>query len=254
MKSIKIFSGKSTLYSKYRANYSNALITHLYSNVGINKNSCIADIGSGTGMFSKLLLDRGSKVYAVEPNDSMRLTAENELSHYENFISVNATGENTQLPQNSIDYITVAQAFHWLDMELFIEECKRIIKPNGEIIVIYNRKRKEADVNVKLAELITRYYPNYEDIINHWELRETKILDFFRNKFDFISYENTISNNSQEFIGRTLSHSFSKNDEEYIAELKKFFVNYSKNDILYVPNDTIAYIGTVNHFKPLERG
>jgi ubiquinone/menaquinone biosynthesis C-methylase UbiE len=245
MKNTEVFTGKSNLYSKYRANYSKTLITHLYSNVGLNSNSHIADIGSGTGMFTKLLLDQVSKVYSVEPNASMRMVAENELSHYKNFISVNATGENTLLPRHSIDYITVAQAFHWLDTDFFIVECNRILKTNGKVIVIYNRKKKEAEINKKLAELIKKYYPDHKDVINHWELRENKIMKFFNNKFEFVTYKNDITNNLQEFIGRTMSHSFSENNEDYIAELKEFFEKYSKNDIIYVPNDTIAYIGTI---------
>jgi len=97
--------------------------------------------------------------------------------------------------------------------------------------------------------LIMEYYPDYEDIINHWELRENKITEFFKHKFEFVSYENNISNNFQAFIGRTLSHSFSNDNEDFITGLKEFFDDYSTNGTLYVPNDTIAYIGTIEHIN-----
>ena len=245
MNNTEMFTHKADLYSKYRQGYSNKLIQYIYSNIDIGSNSYVADIGSGTGMFSELLLKQDSMVFAVEPNDSMRSIAELNLSKYYNFHSIKAAGENTLLPQNSIDFITVVQAFHWLDTESFKVECKRILKKGGKVIVIYNRKKKESEVNLKLAELIKKYYPNHKDIINHWEQREYSIKKFFDNVFEFIEFENNIVNNLQEFIGRTLSHSFFQNDEGFIAGLKEIFSVFSKNNNIVVPNDTIAYIGTV---------
>ncbi len=240
-----MFIQKVELYSKYRQGYSKDFIEYLYSQTGISFDSYIADIGSGTGIFSKPLLEKGNKVYSIEPNDSMRSIAESDLSEYDDFHSIKATGENTTLVSNSIDFITAAQAFHWLDMELFKVECKRILKKGGKVIIIYNRKKKDAEVNIKLAELIKRYYPDHMDIINHWELRENSIKSFFDNEFEFVEFENNITNNLQEFIGRTLSHSFSQNDEGFIFGLKEIFTIFSNNGSIIIPNDTIAYIGTV---------
>jgi len=245
MKNTEVFTEKAHLYSKYRPTYSDKLIQYLYVNVGIKNNSYIADIGSGTGMFSILLLKQGSNVFAIEPNDSMRSIAEMDFSQYNNFRSIKATGENTHLPQNSIDFITVAQAFHWLDAELFKAECKRIMKKNGKVIVIYNRKTKEAEINLKLADLIKRQYPDYNDIINHWELRENVIIDFFNNKYEFISFENNIINTLNEFIGRTISASYAKSEKLFINELQDFFYCFAKDSLITVPNDTIAYIGEI---------
>ncbi len=245
MNNIDIFTRKAEMYSKYRQGYSKEFVEYLYSCIDISMGSHIADIGSGTGIFSKLLLDKGNKVYCIEPNQSMRLVAEASLSQCEGFMSINSIGESTLLPPCSVDYITVAQAFHWLNAELFKAECKRIMKKGGKVIVIYNRKTKDAEVNIKLAELIKKHYPDYKDIINHWELRENSIKKFFDNVFEFVVYENNIVNNLQEFIGRTLSHSFSQNNEDFVNDLKEIFTAFSKNNSIIVPNDTIAYIGTI---------
>jgi len=106
------FTGKADIYKKYRPSYPKELFDYLYSQVGFGKDSVIADIGSGTGIFSRLLLERGSKVCCVEPNGDMRQTAEKDLSQFENFVSVSGNDKNTGLQDKSVDFITAAQAFH----------------------------------------------------------------------------------------------------------------------------------------------
>ena len=112
------FNQKANAYTIGRPTYSNAFIDMLYSKQGFNSQSIIADIGSGTGILSKQLLDKGSIVYAVEPNNDMRINAENQLKSFKNFYSVSGTAEHTTLENNSVDFITVAQAFHWFDTKL----------------------------------------------------------------------------------------------------------------------------------------
>ena len=75
------FNGIGDIYAKYRPSYPQAFIEYLYSDVGINKDSIIADIGSGTGILTKQLLEVGNKVLAVEPSDGMRLVAEVDLKN-----------------------------------------------------------------------------------------------------------------------------------------------------------------------------
>ena len=114
-----------------RPTYAKDFINSLYMQYGFNEESVIADIGAGTGKFSKQLLDRGSTVYGVEPNDDMRNTAIKELGKYHRFHAVNGTAADTKMDSESVDFITTAQAFHWFDTFLFKKECKRIIHKNG---------------------------------------------------------------------------------------------------------------------------
>ena len=90
-----------------------------------------------------------------------------------------------------------------------------------------------------------KFYPEYKDIINHWEIREHAIKNFFDNKYEFVEFEHNIVNNFEEFMGRTLSASFSKHEEGFLKELENFFHRYSQKNVIHVPNDTIAYIGTI---------
>ena len=129
------FSGMANDYSKYRPNYARETIECLKAEVPLTPQSIIADVGSGTGKFSRLLLDEGFTVYGVEPNPDMRRKAEDELYTRKNFISVSGTSENSTLPNDCVDLITVAQAFHWFDVEKFLMECNRILKEPGYVAI-----------------------------------------------------------------------------------------------------------------------
>ncbi len=136
----KRFSNRVENYIKYRPSYPQKLIDYLIEIVGINKNSTVADIGSGTGIFTKLLVDKVKTIYAVEPNNEMRSAAIKAFGNFSNCFSVNATAENTTLENNSIDFITSAQAFHWFNIPKSKLEFKRILKRDGKLILIWNNR------------------------------------------------------------------------------------------------------------------
>ena len=154
----KRFTGKAELYRKFRPSYTQELFQYLYSpQVGFSQDSVIADIGAGTGIFTRLLLERGSKVYAVEPNADMRETSKNDLAEYKNFVSVNASAENTGLDEASVDFITAAQAFHYFDREVFKQECRRILRPGGKVVIIWNDVDKYSELIQKNGNIIEKY-------------------------------------------------------------------------------------------------
>ena len=137
------FSSRAETYAQYRPTYADGFMEYLYTEVGLNAGSVIADIGSGTGILADLLLRRGGTVYGVEPNDDMRRIAEDDLARHGSFVSVNATAEMTSLPEASVDFITVAQAFHWFDRQKFRAECRRLLRPGGKVILVWNRKGQQ---------------------------------------------------------------------------------------------------------------
>ncbi|MHA1171819.1 MAG: methyltransferase domain-containing protein, partial [Candidatus Heimdallarchaeota archaeon] len=118
----KRFSDRVDNYLKYRPRYPQELLTFLLEEKIIKDTSILADIGSGTGFFTELLLKSGCQVFAVEPNKEMREAAEELLKGRTGFTSVDGTAEATKLKDKSMDFLTVAQAFHWFDREKTREE------------------------------------------------------------------------------------------------------------------------------------
>jgi len=244
------FNQKAGSYSLGRPNYASQLIDMLYAEQGFNRQSVIADIGSGTGILSKQLLEKGSTVYAVEPNDDMRAGAENTLKSFRNFHSVNGTAEQTTLDANSVDFITVAQAFHWFDAALFQEECKRILKPNGKVFLIWNTRDTAAEINVRQSLIFKKYCPAFSGLGGGIRENDDRISIFFDNAFMRAEFDNPLFYDKEKFIKRSLSSSYSltekdRNYKEFLQSLNDFFDKYSTNNSLTVPNKTVVYFGAL---------
>jgi len=247
------FTNIADIYEKFRPTYPDVLIEYLYSEVGFDSNNTLADIGSGTGKLTELLLKQGNLVYGVEPNEDMRGVAENVLTNYKNFKSIDASAEETGLADSSVDFITVAQAFHWFDAEKFKLECQRILKNSGKVVLIWNDRdhaSTELDNETKLINL--EYCPNYkpsESIIN--EGPEQYDYFFTGGCCDYKIFKYNLSFDEDTFIGRHLSFSHApkiddRNYEPYISKLKLLFEKYSDSGILYMPYLTVCYVGKVN--------
>lgn len=251
MDNTKKFSKRAENYTKGRPSYAKSFITMLYGELGFDKNSVIADIGSGTGKFSKHLLENGSKVFCVEPNEDMRKIAEMELSHFDNFISVNGTSSDTGLEDNSVDFITVAQAFHWFDFNKFKKECKRILKDNGKVILVWNTRDLSSEFNKKSYDIYKKYCPAFKGFHGGMKDDDNRIYDFFKNDCRRISFENPLEFTKDKFIKRSLSASYSlvegdRDFEQYVKELGDLFECFSRNGIVIMKNNTVAYIGKLN--------
>jgi len=134
------FSNRVDDYVRYRPDYPPALIDWLRTQHGLVPGWAVADIGAGTGISSKLFLDAGAQVIAVEPNTPMRAAAERWLGGEPRFRAVAGTAEATTLPAASVDLVTAAQAFHWFDPAAVRQEWAHILKPGGLAAVFWNSR------------------------------------------------------------------------------------------------------------------
>lgn len=110
------FTGLGEVYRRYRPGYPAALFDCLKTFFGVGPDTVAAEIGSGTGIFARLLLEQGiRRLYAIEPNADMRKQAERELGGMPGFVSVVGAAERTTLAAGSVDAVFAVQAFHWFD-------------------------------------------------------------------------------------------------------------------------------------------
>ena len=251
MKSTDKFTDKAEVYAKYRPSYPLEYIEYLVSDAGLNEDCIIADIGSGTGILSRQLLERGFTVIGVEPNDDMRTVAEQTLKTYSRFISIEATAENTTINDNSLDIVTVAQAFHWFDLKQFRLECQRFLKQDGRVALVWNSRDASSDINKESADVCQKYCPNFIGFSGGMEETPIAFQQFFKDgKYDFKYFRNDLQFNLIGFLGRYLSASYSpkKTDKEYnpfITALSDLFEKYSNNGEIVIPNITRSYLGSV---------
>lgn len=244
------FSGIANEYTKSRPSYATEFIECLFEKYGFSASSVVADIGSGTGKFAKQLLDKGCDVICVEPNTDMRLVAEKELCEHPNFKSVAGSAESTTLPDESVDFITTAQAFHWFETKSFKAECSRIIKPKGKAFLIWNTRNNEALINQELYRVYSKYCPDFKGFSGGTKPHDDRIKEFFNNNYEYITFDNHLYFDKEKFINRSLSGSYSlkKGDSSfdlYIEEINKIFDKFETEGIVKIENQTVAYVGTV---------
>lgn len=251
MESTKKFTGKADIYSKYRPSYPKEYINYLISANSLSSTSVIADIGSGTGILSGQLLEKRLEVICVEPNADMRTLAENQLKGFSRYLSVNGSAEDTTLQEKSIDLITVAQAFHWFDKERFKAECRRILKQNSKIALVWNSRDFSSEIIQENALICKKMCPSFNGFSGGMEESPEIIQGFYGDgNFEIITFQNDLQLDLDGFIGRNLSSSYAPkstdvNYDAFISALTDLFDKYSENNMITMPNNTRSYLGCV---------
>ena len=241
---VERFSNRVENYVKYRPSYPKEILDLFRDEMNLHENSIFADIGSGTGISSKLFLENGNTVFGVEPNKAMRDAAEEFLKDFPKFQSIDGTAENTNLPDNSVDFVIAAQAFHWFDWEKTRAEFRRILPENGFVALIWNER--ELDTNDFLREyenFLKKYGTDYEKV-RHDNINEKKLRDFFQKDFSVKTFQNSQTLDFEGLKGRMLSASYMPSEtdsrfEPMVTELHQQFDKYSENgkiQVLYQTN------------------
>jgi SAM-dependent methyltransferase len=174
---IERFSDRADNYAKYRPGYPAPMLGFLLDLV--SPPAVVTDIGSGTGILTRQMLDHGYEVYAVEPNGPMRSEAERTLGGHPRFHSVPGTAEATTLPDATVDLITCAQAFHWFNRAKAKSEFCRILKASGRVAIVWNERLENAsEMNRKFESILRRMAPEYSNV-SHRKVGPADIKVFF---------------------------------------------------------------------------
>lgn len=244
------FDNKGAVYAKARPGYPAALFFYLQENGTLRKDAVVADVGSGTGIFTEQLAPFAKTVYAVEPNEDMRREAELRYSDLPNVISVDGTAEQTSLPDASVDLITVAQAFHWFDRVPFRAECLRILKPQGKVFLVWNDRDTSSPVIRANFAVNQHFCPGFKGSSNGIDFSPEGFSDFFSGNFETPTFENSLIYDLDAFLSRNLSSSYAPTEGDpnyapYCGAIKEVFCQYQKDGIVQYPYTTRCYLGTV---------
>ncbi len=152
------FTGRVAEYERYRLRYGSEVIEVLRERCGLTAEDVVADIGAGTGMLAEVFLEAGNRVVAVEPNAAMRAVCERLTEGYSGLEVVDASAEDTGLAVDSVDLVSVGRAFHWFDQERALAEFRRVLKPGGWVVLVTNRRAKDASEKAEEYERILEEY------------------------------------------------------------------------------------------------
>jgi SAM-dependent methyltransferase len=220
------FSDRVENYVRYRPGYPADVLRALKNECGLEPQHVVADIASGTGIWTRMLLENGNPVFGVEPNAEMRQAGERLLAQFERFTSVAGTAEATTLPDHSVDFITSAQAAHWFDPAKARREFVRILKPAGWLVLLWNERLTDSTPFLRDYEhLLLTFGTDYAEVRHE----HTMVNEFFGSA----PYQERAFANRQEFEyegieGRLLSSSYvpRPGDAKYepmLRELRKIF-------------------------------
>ncbi|MFK7776136.1 MAG: class I SAM-dependent methyltransferase [Saprospiraceae bacterium] len=246
------FSQKVETYIKYRPGYPSTLIDFFSNKIQGTKDAIIADIGSGTGILTEPFLKNGNVVFGIEPNKEMREGGEQFLENYPKFQSISGTAEATNLPSSSVDFIMAGQAFHWFDVEKSKVEFERILKKNGQVLLIWNTRD---DVRSHFMKEYNQYLLTYStdyQLIMHRRLERETFSKFYGNQeIKKIELENYQIFDLDGLIGRYMSCSYSfdanhSKHKEAMQELEKIFKKHEENNRVKMWYKTEVYFGKLN--------
>lgn len=147
------FTNLAHIYNAGRPGYPPEVADAIFDGIADPSQLVIVDLGAGTGSSSRLLAERGARVFAVEPNASMRAKAESDA----NTTWIDAPAERTGLDAGSVDVVTAFQAFHWFEQPAVFEEMLRILRPTGRAAVVFYERNESDPFTLGYGELVRKY-------------------------------------------------------------------------------------------------
>jgi SAM-dependent methyltransferase len=144
------FGAAAAVYERARPSYPADAIDWLLNRTGVGPGDTIVDLGAGTGKLTRLLVASGARVVAIEPVQAMR-----ELIDVGE--AIDGTAEEIPLPDGSAALVTVAQAFHWFDLDRALPEIHRVLRPGGRLALVWNMRDLDDPLQRGVEELLAPF-------------------------------------------------------------------------------------------------
>ncbi|EYB67642.1 hypothetical protein DEIPH_ctg033orf0054 [Deinococcus phoenicis] len=243
------FLGRADVYAQARPSYPEALGAWLAERRLLAGG--VADVGAGTGLFTRLLLARGAEVHAVEPNPEMRaqLAAGLAAEVTAGRLTVHAgTSEVTGLPDKSVSLVTAAQAAHWFAPAPTVREFRRVLRPSGHVLLVWNDWRGEG----------TAFNAAYGEVVSHFleegtpdlatRVPEAELPQFLPGGFERVTFANplTLTRARLHALAASVSYLPSPTDAAYpgmTRELDALFGAHQQDGTVTLAYRTHVFLG-----------
>jgi SAM-dependent methyltransferase len=242
------FSSRVENYRRYRPRYPRDVVEVLTQHHGLVPRRVVADIGSGTGILAELFVDYTNLVHAVEPNRPMREAAEKLFVGEALFCSHAGTAENTGLEDASVDFVSAAQSFHWFDPVKCRVEFKRILRREGQVVLIWNDRRTESTPFLRDYEALLQKYGTDYQLVDHKRVTLGVLTKFFGKEPKAYVFPNNQRLDAEGLKGRLLSSSYvpaptEARHQDMLEEVAGIFSKYRSRGHVTFEYDTRMYVG-----------
>lgn len=243
----EVFSGRAENYAAARSGYPRELFAWLMESARLAPGAVAADVGAGTGKFTESLLDCGLAVHAVDPNAQMLEQAIARLLAHPDFYPHLGSGEATGLPNASVDLVTCATAFHWLDADAFARECRRILRPGGKVLLTWLVRDESTPVNRAHMDVLRAFCPNFTGLAHGYDESLPRLSRFFASQ-EMRSFDADAVYDRATFVRRSLSSSYALRPEDaryadFVAALGALFDAWAEDGRVCVRTRAVCYLG-----------
>lgn len=247
------FSSRVADYVRYRPGYPPALLDWLHHDIGVARETLVADIGAGTGISTQLFLASGHPVIAVEPNAAMRAAAEQSLAaEYLRLKFVDGSAEATTLADDSVGLVAAAQAFHWFDTDAVRREWARILHPGGMALVFWNSRPLDSSPFLRgYEQLLLEFGTDYSAVAERYQ-DDAFMRDWFGDGLRGITrFPNVQQFDFDGLRGRLLSSSYAPQagDPRHLPmldALQRLFDTHAVDGHVAFEYQTRAFVGTLS--------
>jgi SAM-dependent methyltransferase len=250
MKSTERFGNRVEDYVRTRPGYPAGLLPWLMQHCRLRAGDAVADIGCGTGLFTRELLLQGLRVEGVEPNAPMRAAGDAFLAEFGGaFRSREGTAEATGVEPASVALVTAAQAFHWFRPAPTRAEFARILAPGGHVALIWNVRREDTPFLQGYEALLRAHAPEYAASGVPAQANLDTIRPFFAPS-SFVEHSIPYAQHfdREGLRGRLLSSSYapaagSPGHQPMMAALDALFEAHQRNGMVAFEYDTRSFVG-----------
>ena len=227
--SLDLFSDRTLDYANYRPNYPAEALDTILAGLGESDKLIIADVGSGTGIASRQLADRGVKVIAIEPNEPMR----NSATPHPRVEFRDGMAENTSLAENYVDLVTCFTSFHWFNSAATLSEFHRILKPSGRLAVVWIDWSDEDNFSRNYTRLVENASKYCSEINDREELKSIADSSLFTDvRYLKFPYYQKLDRSGLIGLARSQGYLYLSGAkyEQFIANLDRLYPKWSGED------------------------
>lgn len=145
------FQAGAAAYELARPGYPDEAMAVLRDEVGIGPGTSVLDVAAGTGKLTRRLVELQADVTAVEPVEGMRAQLRSVLPEVH---ALEGTCEQIPLPDDSVEVVTVAQAFHWFEADAALAEIARVLRPDGHLALLWNERDERTPWVAEMSRII----------------------------------------------------------------------------------------------------